>query len=169
MPEEVESNPGRVTAAVVARRKRAIELRSLGKTYQEIADELGYASDSGAYQAIRKGMVDTLREPAEELRTLEMQRYDKLQANLWPEAMNPENTLDERMKATDRILKIMSQRAKTMGLEYDERKFIRWEDVRTLLQLVAQNVLVRYVKAEDVTQAKQELRRITRQADPKGA
>ncbi len=41
-------------------------------TYQVIADQLGYAQAKGAYKAVTAALKATLAEPAEELRTLEL-------------------------------------------------------------------------------------------------
>jgi hypothetical protein len=43
---------GEKDPVVAARWAKAMELRAAGRTFAQIADELGYASPSGAYQAV---------------------------------------------------------------------------------------------------------------------
>ncbi|MCP6652171.1 hypothetical protein NL518_29175, partial [Klebsiella pneumoniae] len=66
----------RITAA--QKQRRALELRAAGKTFPQIAEELGYRSVSSAYGAVMRGLERTLQEPAEELRRLEAERLDRL-------------------------------------------------------------------------------------------
>ena len=40
------------------RRARALELHLAGATYQTIADQLGYASKSGAHNAVQEALKD---------------------------------------------------------------------------------------------------------------
>ncbi len=95
----------------VARQVRALELRRDGLTYELIAQALGYAQPAGAFRAVRRGLLVTLREPAEELRTLELARLDSLQEALWTDAV------DGNLSAVDRVLKIMRRRASLLGLD----------------------------------------------------
>ena len=54
------------------RHMEALRLRILGEPYDAIAQQLGFASRSGAHRAVMSALTKTLREPAEELRTLEL-------------------------------------------------------------------------------------------------
>ncbi|WP_327132001.1 hypothetical protein OG311_13505 [Streptomyces sp. NBC_01343] len=54
----------------------AAELKTQGLSYQAIADRLGYASKSGAWEAVRRALKAIVEEPAENLRQLELQRLD---------------------------------------------------------------------------------------------
>ena len=56
----------------------AARLRTRHWTYQQIADELGYASRGAAYDGVQRALQAVVREPAEELRTLELERLDRL-------------------------------------------------------------------------------------------
>ena len=98
------------------RHLQALELRKAGATYQAIADQLGYAQAKGAYKAVTSALKATLKEPAEELRTLELTRLDAMLLSLWRRVQNG----DER--AIDRALRIMERRAKLLGLDAPKRQ-----------------------------------------------
>src|SRR4051794_30654414 len=82
---EAKTSPRRVLA--VDRQRMALQLRASGATFDEIAAKLHYAGRSSAYHAVQDALEKTLREPAETLRTLELERLDQLQAALWSKAM----------------------------------------------------------------------------------
>lgn len=57
---------------------QALELRAAGATYRQIAQRLG-VSVSTAHECVTRGPDRTRREPAEQLRELELERLDRLQ------------------------------------------------------------------------------------------
>jgi len=59
-------------AWAIARATAAIDLRMIGYTYEEIGEELGYASKSGAYNAVKRTL--TARQDA----TVDKYRYETL-------------------------------------------------------------------------------------------
>lgn len=61
----------------------ACRLKAQGLSYRAIAGQLGYSDAAGAYRAISKVLTDTVKEPADELRALELQRLDMLWAAAW--------------------------------------------------------------------------------------
>ncbi|GAA3470402.1 hypothetical protein [Nonomuraea roseola] len=61
-----------------ARDAEACRLRTQNLSYQDIADQLGYASKSSAYDAVQRALKATVQEPAEELRQLELMQLDEL-------------------------------------------------------------------------------------------
>ena len=93
------------------RHLQALELRKAGATYQAIADQLGYANARGAHKAVASALKATLREPADEVRDLEVARLDAMLLPLWRRVQQG----DER--AVDRALKIMERRARLLGLD----------------------------------------------------
>ena len=104
----------RVTRSRLALRERqrqALELRKAGETYQQIADALGYKSKCGAYKAVEGALREVIREPAEAVRELELQRLDAMLAALWP-LMQTGN-----IQALAGCLKISERRAKLLGLD----------------------------------------------------
>ncbi|OFP16012.1 hypothetical protein HMPREF2998_00570 [Corynebacterium sp. HMSC065A05] len=97
------------TLARAERMAKALKLREGGATYQAIADNLGI-SLARAYQDVKDGLADITREPAEHLLTLELERIDRLWTPLFVKAVKGD------MKATDRLIRLMDQRAKLLGL-----------------------------------------------------
>lgn len=108
------------------RQRRALEMRKAGKSYQAIAETLGYASTGGAHKAVHSALTKTLSEPADAVRQLELARLDALLEALWPGATGakaapweedgrPESEVD--VERVDRVLKIMERRAKLLGLD----------------------------------------------------
>jgi hypothetical protein len=115
------------------RHLQALELRKAGVTYEVIAGQLGYANASGARKAVVSALKATLREPAAELRELELARLDAMLLPLW----RPVQAGDE--KAVDRALRIMERRARLLGLD---RKTAEGEVPDTV------KVVVEYLDAE---------------------
>lgn len=93
------------------RQAAAMNLRRRGISYERIAVELGYASPSGAYEAVKAGMLRTLREPADELRQLELDRLDDML-----EAIS-ENIMAGDLDSIATALRISERRAKLLGLD----------------------------------------------------
>jgi hypothetical protein len=95
---------------------RALELRKAGATYEQIAQQLGYAHKGKAYEAVTAAMREVTREGAEEVLNLELARLDALTVALWPKARQGSGP------AVDRVLKVMERRAKLLGLDYNEAR-----------------------------------------------
>lgn len=89
----------------------AMRLRASGMSLDAIAKRLGYRSHSGVHKAISSGLKKTLREPADELRTLEAERLDRMLEGLWDQAINGGTW------QVDRVLNIMERRARLLGLD----------------------------------------------------
>lgn len=69
------------------RQNQALELRKQGYTYAEIAQIVDYASESGARKAVKmavKKLEKLTEHEAEEVRTLELARYDAIIKAFWP-------------------------------------------------------------------------------------
>jgi len=107
------SRPARIHAA--ERQARALELRKAGATFQQIADQLGYANRAAARNAVMRALQSIIGEPAQELRQLELERLDAMMLGLWPRARKGDEA------AVDRVLKIMERRAKLLGLDTPAR------------------------------------------------
>ena len=71
---------------------------------------LDYADKSGAFYAIKRALSDIVPPAVEEMRTLEGERLDALLAAVWKQAMGGD------LKAVDRVLRIIDQRARLLGL-----------------------------------------------------
>ena len=106
-------------ADTVDRKLAALELRKQGMGFWDIAQKLGYKSSSGAYAAVVTALCEVLREPAEEVRALEIERLDKMITHLMPYIDRPDakSSWDIKFSAMDRVIKLMDRRAKYLGLD----------------------------------------------------
>ena len=107
----------KATRAAESRREKAakaLELRKAGFTYDQIATQVGYASRSGAYKAVNSALQEITREPAEVLRSLELERLDALTLAVWRKARQG------NVQAIDRVVKLMERRSKLTGLDAPE-------------------------------------------------
>jgi hypothetical protein len=100
--------------AVAERRRKALELRKAGASFDSIAQELGFCNRGAAYKTVRAALKATLREPATEVRKLELERLDRLFLVVWPLALKGDT------RAIDRCLQIARQRAALEGLNLDK-------------------------------------------------
>lgn len=107
----VNTNKPDPKISAAERQRQALELRKAGLSYDLIARRLNYRSRSGAYKAVQTALKKMLREPADELRQLELERLDAMLLGLWPQAQRG------NQGAVDRVLKIMERRAKLLGLD----------------------------------------------------
>lgn len=114
-PVVSESKTSENRLSAVERAAEALRLRKRGLTYEQIADQLGYAGPSGAYRAIHQALHKTLQEPADDVRALEVTRLDALLDALWDAA------LSGKWLAVDRVLKIMERRAALLGLDAPQK------------------------------------------------
>ncbi|QQO78153.1 hypothetical protein [Actinomyces sp. HMT897] len=82
--------------------RQALEHRISGATYGDIATQMRI-SRSTAYTYVQDALKEITREPAEQVRTLELQRYDALLTAHWATALHGDQA------ATDTCLKIMGR------------------------------------------------------------
>jgi hypothetical protein len=92
------------------RRSRAVEMAAGGCTYQQIADELGYANRGTVHRLVREALEAQQVQSIDLLRTVEMQRLDALQASLWPAALAGD------VEAATTCVRIILARVKVLGL-----------------------------------------------------
>jgi len=125
--KESKTSPRRLQAA--KKQVKALELRVQGLSFRQIALELKYKGPSGAHGAVDTALERQIREPAEQVRQLELERLDRLQIMPWKQA-----TVIGDPKAIANVLKIMERRAKLLGLDapivYDI------EDIREIARTV---------------------------------
>ena len=72
--------------AVREKGRQAINLRMSGATIKQIANQLGYASESGAYKALMRELKETTQEMGESteaVRQLELRRLDQMLFPIW--------------------------------------------------------------------------------------
>lgn len=94
-----------------ARKAKALEMRQEGRTFQEIADELGWNSPQAAWEAVKSAIAEITREPAQELVTLELERLDKVFGMFFLQAQAGDSF------ALASMLRIMDRRARYLGLD----------------------------------------------------
>ena len=103
------SGPTKVSAA--EKRAQAVALRRQGKTFEEIATEVGYANKSSAFRAVDQALKAAVREQAVELIQLETERLDAMLAALWPKIEGGD------ARSIDTALRLSERRAKLLGLD----------------------------------------------------
>jgi hypothetical protein len=106
-----ESKTSERRLRAIERQRQALELRKGGASFPEIAKALGYSGPAGAYQAVMSALRRTLKEPAEEVRTLEVARLDAMLLALWTQVKQG------NQGAIDKALKVEERRAKLLGLD----------------------------------------------------
>jgi hypothetical protein len=76
--QHARSGKGRYirTPETARRDAQAAELRAKGRTYQQIADELGYGDKRTAYEAVERALKDVVREPGTAVLYFELERLD---------------------------------------------------------------------------------------------
>lgn len=123
----------------------ALKLRTEGLTYAEIGRRLGYADDSGARHAVTKLLDRREAEAVDQLRQVEGDRLDALQAAHWDAAMA--GITD----AANIVLKVMDRRAKLFGLNAPVAVAVAGPDTAADVIAEAQARLLRVIDAEQVT------------------
>lgn len=125
--------PPRRSIKTAERDGEAARLRARGLTYREIGDRLGMAPQS-AHEAVQRALVEAVREPADEVRALELARLDALLAHAWAVLERYHVTVQQGrlvldpdgdpipddgpvLAAIDRVLKIQDRRARYLGLD----------------------------------------------------
>ena len=102
------------TAMALVREKqlRALELAQAGKTYDEIADELGYANRSSAWRLVRNGLDRAVGDHAEEYLQLSLDRLEALVRTYWRAAIEGHDA-----SAAHLLLKALQAEARFLGLD----------------------------------------------------
>lgn len=104
-----KTNERKLTA--IERQKHALELRKAGVPYSVIAERVGYKQASGAHAAVMSAMKATIKEPANEVRKLELERLDALLLAVWAKATSGDT------KAVMTALRVMERRSAFLGLD----------------------------------------------------
>ncbi|MFF2228620.1 hypothetical protein ACFVV7_35470 [Streptomyces globisporus] len=118
----------------------AARLRTQGWTYPRIADHLGFKHRADAWNAVQRVLKDTVREAGKEVRSLELERLDRLEAAANEVLERQHITVshgkivyheDEplpddapSLQAIDRLLKIQERRARLLGLDAPTKQAI---------------------------------------------
>lgn len=107
------------------RQRRVLALRVKGYSLAQIAEIEGYADASGALKAVKAGIRRACLEPAEELRRIQIARYENIILELWPLVVHDvelaagqkeAQPFYPNLKALDRLLKAFQQLEAVGGL-----------------------------------------------------
>lgn len=99
---------------------RAIELRAKGKTYAQIAQELGYANERGAYDAYQRARQRSIQESADEIKNNLLDMISTVGAAHLPKATGDDGS-DPDPRSAEVVMKAAAQVAKLLGLEAPQR------------------------------------------------
>jgi len=92
-----------------------VELRREGKTWQQIAEMVNYATAMGAWKAYQRACQRTLQEPTDEARRIELDRLDALQRTYW------EPAVEGNLRAADFVLRVIDRRARILGIDAPQK------------------------------------------------
>ncbi len=93
------------------KQRRALRLRNLGASYDQIADELGYAGRSGAWKAVKAALDRAVIEPAMEQRVIQSERLDLMVMRCLGAVLNGD------LEQVRNVLAIEKRRADLWGLD----------------------------------------------------
>jgi hypothetical protein len=96
--------------AAAERRRKALEMRKAGASYEMIAVACGFKHRRRAHQCVTAAVRALTQDLSKEVRVLELERLDRLMYGLW------ERARDGELGAIDRVLKIMERRDALCGI-----------------------------------------------------
>lgn len=111
MAGQGESKASKRRIMAQEKKRRALEMRKVGATYEEIQRALGYKSVCSAWKAVQSALRSMIKEPAEEVRKLELARLDRMFRAYWPKVIQGD------IQAGNLVLKIADRRARLLGLD----------------------------------------------------
>jgi len=97
------------------KQKQALALRLAGVSYEQIAEQLGYSSHTGAWQAVNRALKRTIQEPSDAVREVEVKRLDAVLVAIWSQVKQG------NLSAVDRYIKVAQRRADLLGLDAPKR------------------------------------------------
>lgn len=103
--------PGHTSLTSAARRSRAVTLRLMGFSYDEVAQQCGYTDRSTARKTVMRALDKYEAARVGEMRIEENARLDRAQAAIWPAVMKGDT------KAVDTYLRLSARRARMNGLD----------------------------------------------------
>jgi hypothetical protein len=109
MSGEHKASERRIESA--ERKRKALELKKAGLSYDEIAVQCGYSSRARAFEAVTRSIRELTQDVAKDVLVLELERLDRLQFGIWEKARGGD------LQAIDRVLRIMERRAALVGLD----------------------------------------------------
>jgi transcriptional regulator len=131
------------------KRAKAFELRAKGYSYGDIAQELGYSSESGAYKAVREARRLAVTEPVAEILQIELATLSMLQRKAIAAL---EAAKDGNLIGIDEVLAVMKRRSALLGLDAPKQ--------------VYQQVDVHALTSDDRARRKEEILALLAEAEP---
>ncbi|TCN51816.1 hypothetical protein EV641_109207 [Rhodococcus sp. SMB37] len=124
------------------RGRQALELRRDGKTWPQIAEELGYADRASAYNAAKRLLDRTEFESVEEYRAIEADRLDEAHRIQFGalEVLVSMGKFEAVPPAVSALAKISDRRSKLLGLDAPTRVNVTGTEdfAATAVQLMAE-------------------------------
>lgn len=105
-PKKQVRSIGKSGSKILSREKQrqALELRKGGASYAAIAQAVGYNDASAARKAVIKAFGEIVQEPAEELRTIQVERLNHMLLALWPRIQQgDERSIGTGLSIMDRL------------------------------------------------------------------
>lgn len=112
---ESSTSPRRIKA-IEEKQLSALEYRKMGYTYAQIAEALGYKSPQGAHEAVKSALLKIIKEPAQDVLALEVERLDALFSKPY------QNALAGDLQALGACLSVMARKARLLGLDAPVRQ-----------------------------------------------
>lgn len=135
---------GNTKSTARIKEQKAIALRLQGKTFEQIAEEVGYADRASAYMRTMNAIRREVVEDVAEIRDLEIARIDAMVDSLWPVAMGDPDLIRQfldtaklmpmrddsaaevvyvisplaKLQAIDKMIKLMERRSRFLGLDH---------------------------------------------------
>ena len=122
-------------ALAAARHACAVQLATEGRTYQEIADELGYANRGTVHHIVYQALARDRKDAVEDHQQLELARLDALQAALWDQAMAGD------VEAAREVRAVITARCRLLGLDETTRWRAAWVPRTVVLSAEDRGVL----------------------------
>jgi AraC-like DNA-binding protein len=108
--KKVGKSPSRILAQ--EKRRKALELRKTGATYDQIAQFVGYNDGSAARKAVIKAFGQVIQEPVAEVRVIQIERLNHMLMTLWPKVNQvDENAIRTSLAVMDKIDALMGTEA----------------------------------------------------------
>lgn len=117
MPKKLSPKVAKEWIAAGEKQASAIRLYLQGWSMRRIAGELGYAGPSGVHKAIRSAIAKVPAPAVNELRTEIEERSRLMLEELWPIVQNARRSVDDRLAAMDRIIRIDKERRAMHGAD----------------------------------------------------
>lgn len=115
--------PGKApTPEQIEQERLALEFRKAGYGYVAIAEKLQLAGPGSSWKIVQRALKRIIKEPAEDVQTLELTRLDDMLLGLWDRAKRGDPY------SVDRVLRIQERRAELSGLDAPKKSALTTPD-----------------------------------------